>query len=333
MASRDVTGRIKIHTPETYRKFQRSRTSAVTHGGEWETPEDGNANEFDNYQLPWEDVTNGPQSLFKYSPPKIKYPAGIEDPNKIKYYKLTIDGFLRESQAVKQVLSGLRKHPFIDNKELYDYAVSKNITDYKFVVSETQKTITWVKKENESLALKLTKLYNFGGIYSYATITEQIYMIYFKTLNPDITNGDLHIISDCERYDGITARQLIHESLQSLRIGDISSKSFIHSQNISNAKLPMRTGGAEVYFGVLDEQRLALVNLKQPLPDTEVVGRIFKQLKGMHKELDHTIKELRRKAGKEKRTLTYKEVKEALKDTFKFDVPDTDKTDKQYWGH
>ena len=230
MASRDVTRRIRTHTPETYRRFQRARSSTVSYTGEFSTPGDKDASSFVNYQLPWEEATHGPQSLFRYSPPKIKYPSGIEDLNKIKFYKLTIDGFLRESQAVKQVLSGLRKHPFINNKELYDYAASKNIADYKFTVSETQKTIDWVKEENEELSLKLTELYNFGGIYSYATINEQIYMVYFKTLNPDNTNGDLHIISDCERYDGITARHLIHESLQALRVGDVSSKSFIHSQ-------------------------------------------------------------------------------------------------------
>ena len=194
MASRDMTGRIKTRTPTTYRLAQARKKAIST--SDWESSaKAGDPNEFDDYQLSWEEVTSGPQSLFRYSPPKVKYPAGIEDPNKIKFYKLTIDGFLREAQAVKQVLSGLRKHPFTDNKDLYDYAASKNIIDYKFDISKTQETIDWVMKENEELGLKLIDLYNFGGIYSYATINEQIYMIYFKTLNPDITKGDLHIIS------------------------------------------------------------------------------------------------------------------------------------------
>ena len=122
------------------RQSQRARRTTVQYRGEWETPED--TDEFVDYELPWEEVTRGPRSLFKYSPPKIKYPAGITDPNKIKFYKLTIDGFLRESQAVKQVLSGLRKHPFIDNEDLHNYAISKNladnITNYNFKTSETQ---------------------------------------------------------------------------------------------------------------------------------------------------------------------------------------------------
>ena len=179
MASRDITGRIRTHTPTTYRLARARRRAINITGSNWETSTEdltrGDPNEFDDYQLPWEEVTSGPQSLFRYAPPKVKYPAGIEDPNKIKFYKLTIDGFLRESQAVKQVLSGLRKHPFIDYPDLYKYAGSKNIIDYKFNTSKTQETIDWVMKENKDLGLKLMDLYNFGGIYSYSTSNEQIH--------------------------------------------------------------------------------------------------------------------------------------------------------------
>lgn len=77
----------------------------------------------------------------------------------------------------------MRKHPFIDNEDLY------NIANYKFKTSETRNTIDWVTKDNQELGLKLTELYNFGGVYSYTNINEQVYMIYFRTLNLDITKG------------------------------------------------------------------------------------------------------------------------------------------------
>ena len=299
------------HTPETYRISRRNLRKE---------------NNTDARILPWEEVIEGPQSLFKTRPPTIKYPTGVTDPNQIRFYTITMEGFLRSSPAVKQVIDGRRAHPFTNYKPLYDFAASQGMTKYTFDTSTTFNTIKWVTKHDPTLATQLKEAYNFGGIYSYSSINESIYMTYFTTLNPATSGGDLHIISSCEQYDGITARMLIMNSLRTLRTGDISTTAYRHSKKISLASLPMRIGGAAAYFGVIDEHRDALMNMDQPLPDTEIVGRIFEKTKGLHEEIDNTIRKLRRRAGRDNTPLTYDKVKHDILDTFKYDVPDIDKT-------
>ena len=87
----------------------------------------------------------------------------------------------------------------------------------------------------------------------------------------------------------------------------------------------MRIGGAAAYFGVIDEHRDALINMDEALPDTEIVGRIFETTRGLHEEIDNTIRKLRRRAGKDKTPLDYKQVRHAIIDTFKYDIPDAEK--------
>jgi hypothetical protein len=316
----------QIHSPKTL-KASRKRKLSTTETGDASGADD--VNEYENYVLPWEDATEGPQTLFKKGAPKIKYPAGSKDTNKIGFYITTIDGFLRSSPVVKQILEGRRPHPFHEYEDLTSFAEAKGITDYEFNEAETVKTICWVKEENEALSTELENLYNFGGVYSYASVSEQIYMTYFNTLNPDTNGGDLHLLSSCEKYDGSTARKLIMDSLRTLRVGDVSSAAYKHSEKISAARLPMRSGGADAFFGVIDEHRASLKNMNQDLPEVEVVGRIFNNLKGKHKDIDHTIKILRRKAGKEQRSITYEEVKNAITDTFKYDLNDKDKQEPE----
>ena len=310
------------HTPQTYRLSRRRLRKSTTDNAN----DESETNQYDSHILPWEEASKGPQSLFKSAPPMIKYPTGITDPNQIRFYKIRIDGYLRSSPAVRQIIDGRRQHPFLKHTTLNDFAASKGIPNYVFDTAKTFTTIKWVEESDTTLASELKDLYNFGGIYSYSSINEQIYMTYFSTLNPNTSGGDLHIISSCEQYDGMTARKLILESLRTLRTGDISTTAYRHSKKISNARLPMRIGGAAAYFGVIDEHRSSLTNMNESLPDTEVVGRIFEATRGLHEEIDNTIRKLRRRAGKDNIPLTYKQVKHAIIDTFKYDIPDVDKT-------
>ena len=74
------------HTPQTYRLSRRRLSKNNSNNSEDE-------DEYASHVLPWEEASTGPQSLFKTRPPDVKYPTGITDPNQIRFYTITIDGY------------------------------------------------------------------------------------------------------------------------------------------------------------------------------------------------------------------------------------------------
>ena len=84
----------------------------------------------------------------------------------------------------------------------------------------------------------------------------------------------------------------------------------------------------QAYLGDVDQHRIALVNIKQPLSDAEILGRIITTLSGKHEQIDTTFREMRIAARKTGVETTFAAAKQQLIDCFRYDVPANVKTEK-----
>ena len=276
--------------------------------------------------LPWEFAGNKFTSLYKASPPKLKYPGGSRDENINKRFLKRMDMFLNKNFLVRSVLRGDTPHPFSTYDRLKQYWHKLGYPDWVFNTSETFATLNAIKI-NGHLAFhaELSELLWFGGVVSYGNIMSEVYTIIYEWVDDE---DFIDLEGLCEEQDGITFRKVIIGSLRIIRVH--------HKQEIINnlydkldaVKLCMRPGGMLGYFSQLRKFRLQLNQQGERVSDSYLIRRTKLAVKGKHPKLDDVIADLRRKAGTSGSPTTFNCLKDSLTDTFIFEVPDSKKTEK-----
>ena len=284
-------------------------------------------------QMPWGDNLKTPTSLFRVAPPKLTYPTGSVDENVNAHFVRRALGYLRSSTYVRDVIDWTpRPHPFYNYEPLQIFATNQGYPNYVFDTSTTLETLNWVQQYSPEFERELRLLYNFGDIVSYSNINERIYHIVYGWLNHSTVGGDVHLISGINAsdgiFDGVTLLRRVLDSLQVIRTEDVGLQAQRFSRKITNVAFVMRPGGMQAYLGTIDEHRLALVNINRPLSDAEILGRVKATLQGKHSALDTVFREMRLAEHKSGVETTFREAKIKLTDAFRYDIPDSEKTEK-----
>ena len=274
-----------------------------------------------------------PSFLFRVAPPKLSYPTGSNDENINAHFVRSALGYLRSSTYVRDVIDwDPRPHPFYQFQPLTAFAASHGFPNFVFEPSSTLATLQWVQKISPQFATELRVLYNFGGIVSYANINERIYHIIYGWLNHATVGGDVHMLSGIDAsdgiFDGITLLRVVLDSLQIVRTEDVGLQAQRFSRKITSAVFVMQPGGMRAYLGIIDQHRLALINIKRPLTDAEILGRVKHHLLGKHDAIDNVFREMRLEERKSGIETTFEMAKVQLTDAYRYDVPDSDKTEK-----
>lgn len=129
-------------------------------------------------------------------------------------------------------------------------------------------------------------------------------------------------------FDGVTLLRVVMDSLQIIRTDDVALQAQRFSRKITQAIFVMMPGGMQEYLGIVDQHRLALVNIKRPLSDAEILGRVKTTLQTKHEAIDAVFREMRIEERKFKVETTFKVAKARLSDAYRYDVPDSAKTEK-----
>ena len=296
---------------------------------EWKSAAPAN---FGEMQLPWGQF-NGPSSLFRISPPKLKYPSGSTDDNVNLHFIRSALGYLRSSTYVRDVIDwDARPHPFYFYKPLQSFYASQGFSGFQFDPSKTLDTLHWVESLSPDFGTELRSLYNFGGVLSYSNINERIYHTVYAWLDHSTVGGDVHLLAGIDAsdgvFDGVSLLRVVVESLRVVRSKDIALQAQRFSKKITDAVFIMRVGGMQAYMGEIDHHRLALINIRRPLTDAEILGRVQATLAGRHSQIDKCFRDMRIDASKSGIETTFSVAKTQLIDTFRYDVPDSVKTEK-----
>ena len=296
-------------------------------------PQSLDASHDSNVQMPWGDNIRAPSFLFRVAPPKLNYPTGSIDENVNAHFVRTALGYLRSSTFVRDAIDwDSRPHPFYYYAPLKEFASAHGRINFVFDNSKTLATLKWVQTISPDFERSLRLVYNFGGVLSYSNISERIYHVVYGWLNHSTVGGDVHLLAGIDAsdgvFDGVTLLRVVLDSLQIVRNKDVTLQAQRFSKMISTSVFIMRPGGMQAYLGDVDQHRIALVNIKQPLSDAEILGRIITTLSGKHEQIDTTFREMRIAARKTGVETTFAAAKQQLIDCFRYDVPANVKTEK-----
>ena len=89
----------------------------------------------------------------------------------------------------------------------------------------------------------------------------------------------------------------------------------------------------QAYLGEIDRHRIALINIDRPLTDAEILGRVQSTLTGRHSQIDKCFHDMRIESSKTGIETTFTVAKTQLIDTYRYDVPDSAKTEKKKPTH
>ena len=67
------------------------------------------------------------------------------------------------------------------------------------------------------------------------------------------------------------------------------------------------------YLGEIDKYSLSLINIERPLSDTEILGRVKKQLTNKHEQIDQVFRDMRIEAHKTSVETTFTSAKQQLR--------------------
>ena len=278
------------------------------------------------YVLPWETAGAKSASLYKVSPPKIIYPAGSRDEDANKRFIKKMDMHLFRNFQVRSVLVGDRPHPFSEYERLTQYWLHQGKEDWTFDTSTTFATLQAIYDNGHTeFHQELYELLWFGGVLSYGNIMRETYAIMYSW----ISSEDLPDVDGlCEVDDGVTFRKVIMKSLRVVRTKhtqEIISRLYA---KLDNTKLVMRTGGMTAFFGRLKKYKMALKKHGELVSDAYLLRRTTLAISGKHKKLTDALSEMRKIAGASGTPTSFADVKDNLIDTFQFETPDSEKTEK-----
>ena len=165
----------------------------------------------------------------------------------------------------------------------------------------------------------------FGGVLSYGNIMRETYAIMYSWIEAE----DLPDIDGlCEVDDGVTFRKVIIKSLRVVRTKhtqEIISRLY---EKLDGTELVMRPGGMTAFFGRLKKHKLALKKHGEIVSDAYLLRRTTLAISGKHKTLTDALVEMRKIAGASGVPTTFAQAKDNLIDTFQFETPDSQKTEK-----
>ena len=276
--------------------------------------------------LPWEIAGNKVTSLYKSSPPDLVYPAGSRDEAVNERFITRMNMYLTQNFLVRSALSKATPHPFANYDRLKRYWAALGDSNRIFNTTETFATLDEIKVNGHmGFHSEMIELLWFGGCVSYGNIMAETYAIIYNWIKPD----DLPDLEGlCEVHDGITFRDVVIKSLQTVRLQHTQELINHLYSKLDDIKLIMRPGGMTGYFAQVRSVKLRMKKQGEMVSESYLLRRIFLAVKGKHKKLDAVAAELRRKAGVSGVPIPIERVQDCLVDTFDFEIPSEDKKEK-----
>ena len=237
-----------------------------------------------------------------------------------------MDMYLFTNFQTRAVLVGQREHPFLNYPRLAEYWQQLGETDWHFDPSNTFAMLNKIEANGHAeFHQELVDLLWFGGIMSYGNIMRETYAIIYNWIHPD----DLADVEGlCEEDDGVTFRKIIQSSLRIVRVNHTQELISRQYEKLASTKLVMRQSGMAAYFAKINKIRLELKKHGEILTDALLLHTTYKAVVSRHKQLNDAVSELRRKAGVSGIPTTFAKAKAHLLDTFDFQIPIADKSEK-----
>ena len=277
------------------------------------------------YVLPWETASKA-TSLYKISPPKLRYPAGSRDEDVNKRFLRQMDMFLFSNFQVRQVLEGTRQHPFENCSRLVEYYAANGTPNFVFDKTKTFTILQAIASAGHSdFHREMHELLWFGGVESYGNIMCKTYAIIYGWIDED----DFQDVDGlCEDDDGVTFRRVIQKSLRTVRVKHVQEIVNRLYTKLDTAYLVMRPNGMSGYFAQLNKIRKTMAKHGELVSDKYLLRRTELAISSKHEKLSKALTDLRFAAGKSGIPTTYATAQDFLTDVFDFEIPDKDKNDK-----
>lgn len=323
-ATHDVTdqqsNQVGVNRPHPLEKM-----GATTHGSPAHS-NNAHKSQQDQLILPWEINGNKHTKLYATAPPKLVYPAGSRDESINERFVKQMDMFLNRNFLVRSILNGTTPHPFSDYERLTEYWTALGKPHKVFNTKETFATLDEIKANgHEGFHQELIDLLWFGGIVSYGNIMAETYAIIYEWIKP-IDLPDLEGL--CESNDGISFREVIINSLRVVRVKHTQAIiNNLHSR-LESTKIILGPGGMAGYFAKIKQIRQRMAKAGEALSDSYLIRTITLAASKKHSKLDECLTDLRRVAGTSGIPTSLIKLQDMLVDTFDFEIPDTDKSEK-----